>query len=540
MYPSQSTAPVNTNHTDSSPNFYPDGGRVDIDQRHQYDQFNSYSKGESNHRDGRSSAPLDGPYSQYYNRGSCASSSPLQMASPATSPSSTEPTMSPNSSANGSNKYAAARQWTTVVNERNEALTTRCTTILRPQPLYTGASTGAAASVAASRPQNVSPSSATYGYAYVMPKSPSALPVPVTPSNPSQLPQSQQPSFVRSGPHRRTVSECETTYSTMRREDTNAAPSRRPSTPTTTPYESAAPKSNSSDTVSPAAVSAPIFKRGTLQSPPALPEKPKNLGITNTNTSPKKVSFPSSTPSTAVYWPTRRGMTVDPPCRQSGQSNRDGVAVTGIPGPVDVEAAYAAIYANTGANASPNSSDSGNANFAQNSSLGDATAGHQVVPISPPAGVAQTEHLASQNLPQYGSTKKSDYASVSVIHSTPYVPHGAAGGRGHRLMQQHHEGEAQYNHLEQQQGFDGKEYGAIHAQRKSQPSLFNRQPHQLQVQQLRARQHELNRRKCEYRFLQQPSESESGSEAGEICKILQTNGPNTGKQLRRCKACVEN
>lgn len=468
---------------------------------------------------------------------------PLQMALLATSPSSADPTEVQNSSANSNNKYATTHQWTAVVNERNEPLTTRCTTILRPQPLYTSTSAGATAAIAASHPRNISPSGATYGYAYVMPKSLSALPVPVVPSNPSQLSLAQQPSFVRSGPHRRTVSECESTYSGVCRNDTNAAPSRKPSTPTTSTYECVVPKSSSSNAVnavSPAAVSAPIFKRGTLQSPPSVPpHKPKIVAVATANTSPKKVTFPSSTASTAVYWPTRRGMTVDPPCRQSCQSNRDPVAPTSVTGTVDVEAAYTAIYANTGTNVSPSSTDSGNANFSPTSPHGGTTIGHQVaVPLSPSASGGQIAPLAPQILPQCCPTETSSYAAVSVAHSTPYIPHTVAGGSSYNLIDRYHEGEARYKQLEQQQRYGRQEYGAIHSQRKSQPSLCNRHPHQQQVQQLCTRQFELNRSECKYRFMQPPSESESGSEAGEIRKILQTNEHNTGKRCQKFIACA--
>lgn len=495
---------------------------MDPQKCNEYDQTGSCNEVEREHYSGRRSAPPDTPYSQYYNRGLSGSSSS------ATSLSSTEPTKQKNSSTNSNSKYATTCQWTAVVNERNDAQTTCCTTILRPQPLYsmaTIASVDGAASRAALHPRNMSPSGAAYGYARAVPKSHSALPVPVAPSNPSQLSPPQQASFVRSGPHRRTVSECESTYSAMRKNDTNSTSSQRSNTPTAAPYECVIAKNPSSGAIASAAASVPIFKRGTLQSPPVPPTKPKMVGAATNNISPKKVTFPSSTASTAVYWPTRRGMTVDPPCRQSDQQNQDGVAATGVTGAVDIEAAYTAIYANTG----PSSEDLTNSNFSRTSIYGGATLNHQVtVPRSSPAATAQTVLSAPRILPAYCHNDTSDYAAVSVAHSAPYVPCSVVSARSYNSMQRH-KGEARYQQLEQQQCYGRQECGASHLLRKAQPALYDRHPHQQQVQQQRARQLEFNKRECEYRSLQPPSESESGSEAGEIRKILRTSGYDPSK-----------
>lgn len=442
------------------------------------------------YRDGRSSAPPT-PYSQYYNRASAASS-------PAQSPTSFDGSPAPphKVSPGASNEYPVTRQWTTVVNERNEALATRCKTILRPQPLYSVAP-DAPPAPAAKLTNRQSPSDVGYGYARVTkaPKSAIAQAVPVA---------MQQP------------------HASLRRKPSNAddAPTKGSlyvsNAPADAHYECV--PATASGAV--AGSSAPIFKRGTLRSSPALPvpAKQKPAGAAVANTSPKKVTFPSSTASTAVYWPTRRGMTVDPPCRQSHE---------GASPVVDVEAAYADVYAGASDARSAGGSGDTGANFARAS---PSATGASRIPVAdsslqaPAAGATKAAHQP-QNLPPFcRPAKGSDYADYAAL--TALLPPRVSNSTAARGQ---HQAEGRYPQPRQLQPRHRPEQYA-HSRSGSQPTLHDRRLHQYHSQQMRQSHSKAPRfEECEYQSLQPPSESESGSEAGEIRKILRSNGDNGSK-----------
>ncbi|XP_050536548.1 coiled-coil domain-containing protein AGAP005037 isoform X5 [Daktulosphaira vitifoliae] len=87
----------------------------------------------------------------------------------------------------------------------------------------------------------------------------------------------------------------------------------------------------------------PIFKRGTLQ-----PELPSPTAVNSVPASPKRVSFspqPTGQPSEPIYWPTKKGLSPQPPTRSrsSGTDSSTNVIERPLP-PVPRRSPSTAVY----------------------------------------------------------------------------------------------------------------------------------------------------------------------------------------------------